>query len=86
MEVLCAELINVNSGFNLFANHAPVWVFVLLGVIIGVIALVLYFANSVGGGERDYWYGDPARQHYLQYPAFGPFGGFRHFYGGFGRF
>jgi hypothetical protein len=38
-----------------------VWVFVLLGGIIGAIALVLYFANAVGGGEKDYWYGDPSR-------------------------
>lgn len=62
-----------------FADHAPGWVFVLLGAIIGVIALALYFANSVGGSEKDYWYGDPSRQHYLQHPSYGPFGGFIHF-------
>jgi hypothetical protein len=56
-----------------------VWVFVLLGGIIGAIALVLYFANAVGGGEEDYWYGDPSRKQYLQYPSYGPFGGFTNY-------
>ncbi|HET8825176.1 MAG TPA: hypothetical protein VFM77_08605 [Terriglobales bacterium] len=69
----------MHSSFNLFANHAPVWVFVLLGFIVGAIALVLYFATAVGGGDKDYLYGDPSRQHYLQYPSYGPFGGFTNF-------
>lgn len=56
-------------------NHAPIWVFILLGAMIGVVAVVLYFATGVGE-ERDYWYGDPSRSHYLDYPSYGPFGGF----------
>lgn len=72
-EFACAQsiLALVFSG-----NHAPVWVFVLLGAVIAVLALILYFANSVGGGEKDYWYGDPTRKQYLQHPGYGPFGGF----------
>ena len=69
----------MQSNVHLFANHAPVWVFVLLGGIIGAIALVLYFANAVGGGDKDYWYGDPSRKQYLQYPSYGPFGGFTNY-------
>jgi hypothetical protein len=84
----------VHSSLNIFANHAPVWVFVLLGAIIGALALVLYFANSVGGGEKDYWYGDPSRQFYLNIPpkwqvlGFGMYGGYPPFgsYGPFGGF
>jgi hypothetical protein len=41
------------NGIHIFANHAPVWVFVLLGFVVGAIALVLYFANAVGGGDKD---------------------------------
>lgn len=66
-----AILVFVFSG-----NHAPIWVFVLLGAVIAVLALILYFANSIGGGDKDYWYGDPSRKQYLQYPGYGPFGGF----------
>jgi len=86
MRILHTELIQVDLSVTLFANHAPIWVFVLLGAIVAVLSLVLYFANSVGGGEKDYWYGDPTRKQYLQYPSYGPFGGSGHFYGGFGHF
>jgi hypothetical protein len=51
----------------------------LLGAVIAVLSLMLYFANSVGGGDKDYWYGDPTRKQYLQYPSYGPFGGFANF-------
>jgi hypothetical protein len=67
-------------------NRAPVWVFVVLGVVIGIVAIALYFANSVGGGEHDHWYGDPSNN-YFGSPGgtwgsgdsgFGPFGGITH--------
>jgi len=82
------------NGIHIFANHAPIWVFVLLGFVIGAIALVLYFANAVGGGDKDYWSADPSRNYYLNIPPkwqvlgfggyvpserYGPFGGFGHF-------
>jgi hypothetical protein len=63
----------------LFGNHAPLWVFFLLGLVIGIMLLALYLATSVGGGEKDYWYGDRSRRHYLNYPSYGPFGGFTQF-------
>ncbi len=66
------------NDIHIFANHAPIWVFVLIGGIIGVVAFVLYFATGIGGGDKDHWYGDPSRQHYLQHPGYGPFGGFTH--------
>lgn len=40
-------------------NRAPIGVFIALGVVITLISVALYFANSVGGGEHDHWYGDP---------------------------
>lgn len=65
-------------------NRAPVGVFVALGVVITLVSVALYFANSVGGGERDHWYGDPS-DHGLEslagihgFSGYGPFGGFTH--------
>ena len=52
---------------SLHFNSAPAWVFVLLGAVIGVIALLYYFAAGVGG-EKDYWYGNPNRNYYLNIP------------------
>ncbi len=78
---------------SLHFNSAPAWVFVLLGIVIGIIALLYYFAGGVGG-EKNYWYGDPSRNYYLNIPpkwqvfgyrgyvpyeCYGPFGGFKHF-------
>ncbi len=79
MTSLAADRAQSIPAFVFGANHAPVWVFVLLGAVVAVLALILYFANSVGGGDKDYWYGDPTRQQYLQYPSYGPFGGFTNF-------
>lgn len=82
------------NGLHIFANHAPVWVFALLGAIIAVVAVVLYFANTPGGGDHDYLYADPSRQYYLNIPpkwqvlGFGMYTGYRPFesYGPFGGF
>ena len=48
-------------------NAAPAWVFVLLGGVMGIIALYYYFAADVGG-EKNCWSGDPCRQYYLNMP------------------
>ena len=58
-------------------NQAPVWVFVLLGAMIGVVAVALFFATGIGG-EKDYRYGVPSRSHYPDYPSYEPCGGFTH--------
>ena len=63
----------------LYGDHAPLWVFLLLGLVIGIMVLALYLSASVGGGEKDYWCGDRSRPHYLNYPSYGPFGGFSQF-------
>jgi hypothetical protein len=87
MNNLFTECFSVSASLALAEanpNRAPVWVFVVLGAVIGVVAMVLYFANSVGGGEHDHWYGDPSNN-YFGSPAgawssrdcgYGPFGGF----------
>ena len=59
-------------------NPAPWWVFALLGAGIGLVALLLYLTTGMGG-EKDHWYGDPARRYHLPYSRYGPFGGFGHF-------
>jgi len=56
------------AGPAMHFNSAPAWVFVLLGAVIGIIALLYYFAAGVGG-EKNYWYGDPSRQYYLNIPS-----------------
>jgi hypothetical protein len=59
-------------------------VFIALGVVIALISVALYFANSVGGGDHDHFYGDPSNN-YFGNPGgswvggYGPFGGFSHF-------
>ena len=55
-----------------------VWVFVVLVSVIGLVAVVLYFTTSTGGGEKDHFYGDPSRQFHLPRNGYGPFGGFPH--------
>lgn len=78
---------------SLHFNSAPAWVFVLLGAVIGIIALLYYFASGVGG-EKNYWYGDPSRNYYLNIPpkwqvlGFGMYEGYppSESYGPFGGF
>jgi hypothetical protein len=62
-------------------NRAPMWVFALLGAVIAIAALVLYFTTSVGGGEQDYLYADPTNDYFgspgtAWTAGYGPFGGF----------
>ena len=78
---------------SLHFNSAPAWVFVLLGAVIGVIALLYYFAGGAGG-EKNHWYGDPSRNYYLNIPpkwqvlGFPMYAGYRPYesYGPFGGF
>jgi len=74
--MLLVQLPRFDSGLHL--NHAPVWVFVVLVSVIGLVAVVLYFTTSTGGGEKDHFYGDPSRQFHLPRNGYGPFGGFPH--------
>ncbi len=64
-------------------NRAPIWVFVVLGLVIGVVALAMYLA-SYTGSQHDYLYADPSNN-YFGSPGggwgaggFGGFGGFTH--------
>jgi len=72
--MLLIQLPRFDTGLHL--NHAPVWVFVVLASVIGLVAVVLYFTTSTGGGEKDHFYGDPSRQFHLPRGGYGPFGGF----------
>ena len=69
-------------------NHAPLWVFVLLGAAVAIVSLIFHFA-SYSGSEHDYLYADPSNDYFgspgspsvvslnARYGAFGGFAGFR---------
>ena len=85
MNSLFGQYVCASAHFALAAgypSHAPLWVFIALGSVVGIVVVVLYFATSVGGGEQDYLYADPSNNYFgspggpWNYRGLGGYGGF----------